>query len=132
MTYLKNLKRQHAWGDWTDEDYQKERDGVKADLEKLQLEKAEAEKAYSTCVEGVKDMEAIERIADQIHEHLVIGNGDALRRVYDALKLEITLTKEGVSIGALVPLETLDVVEKASPYYYLPELSGSLRSHVYQ
>ena len=120
-TYLKNLKRQHAWGDWTDEDYQKERDGVKSELEKLRLEKAEAEKAYSTCVEGVKDMEAIERIADQIHERLVIGDGDALRRVYDALKLEITLTNEGVSIGALVPLEDLDVAAIASPCYRLPK-----------
>jgi len=117
LTYLKNLKRQHAWGDWTDEDYQKERDAVKADLEKLQLERAEAEKAYSTCVEGVKDMEAIERIADQIHERLVIGDGDALRRVYDALKLEIRLTKEGVSIDALVPLEDLDVAAIASQCY---------------
>jgi len=120
-TYLKNLKRQHAWGDWTDEDYQKERDGVKAELGKLQLEKSEAEKAYSTCVEGVKDMEAIERIADQIHERLVIGDSNALRRVYDALKLEITLTNGGVSIGAMVPLDELDVVERASPCYYLPE-----------
>lgn len=113
-TYLENLKRQHAWGDWTDEDYKKERDKVKVELEKLQLEIAEAEEAHNNCIEGVRDMEAIERIADQIHERLVIGDVNALRRVYDALKLEMTLTKEGVSINALVPLEELDVVEQAS------------------
>ena len=32
LTYLHNLKRQHAWGDWTDEEYQHERDKARAEL----------------------------------------------------------------------------------------------------
>ena len=114
LTYLHNLKRQHAWGDWADEDYQRERDKAKVELERLQLEKAQAEKAYTTSIDGVKDMQAIEQVADQIHEHLLIGDMTALRQVYDALKLRVTLTREGLHISALVPLEHLDIAATAS------------------
>jgi len=114
LTYLHNLKRQHAWGDWTDEEYQQERDRTKIELERLQREKAEAENAYSTCIDGLRDMQALERMADQIHERLLIGKGNILRQVYDTLKLRVTLTRQGIGISALVPLEDFDVVETTS------------------
>jgi hypothetical protein len=122
LTYLHNLKRQHAWGDWTDEEYQQERDRTKIELERLQREKAEAENAYSTCIDGLRDMQALERMADQIHERLLIGKGNILRQVYDTLKLRVTLTRQGIGISALVPLEDFDVVETTSQCYYRQEL----------
>jgi len=38
LTVLHNLRRQHAWGDLTDDEYQSERDKIKDDLAKLQQE----------------------------------------------------------------------------------------------
>ena len=63
----------------------------------------------------------MERIADQISERLTTG-GKTLRRLYDAIRLKITLTEKGILISSLLPLGELDVVETASPHYYRQEL----------
>ena len=115
LSYLNNLKRQHAWGDWTDDEYQQERDKAMIELEGLQREKAEAENAYAACLGGFTDRRALERIADWIHEQLIVDDSKLLRQVYNALKLRVILTKQGIAVSALVPLEDFDVVATASP-----------------
>ena len=124
LTVLHNLRRQHAWGDLTDEEYQEERDKVKYELTRFQEEKAEVQRAYETRIDAERDAQTLERIADQINERLVTGDSDILRQVYDALRLKVTLSRKGVLISALVPLEELDVVERASQCYCPPKLSG--------
>lgn len=114
LTVLHNLRRQHAWGDLTDEEYQEERDKVKSDLTRSQREKEELQRSYETHIDLERDAEALERIADQINERLIIGDGEVLRRMYDALRLKVTLSDTGLLISALMPLEELDVVETAS------------------
>ncbi len=121
LTYLHNLKRQHAWGDWTDEEYLQERDKAMMELERLQSEKGETENAYAACLDGFTDRRVLERIADWIHEQLTVGDSKLLRQVYNALKLRVTLTKQGITVSALVPLEDFDVVATASRYYYRQE-----------
>ncbi len=121
LTVLHNLRRQHAWGDLTDEEYQEERDNVKGDLARLQQEKAEVQRAHETRINIDRDAQTLERIADQINERLVTDDGNILRQIYDALRLKVTLSGKGISIGALVPLEELDVVEAASLCYYPPK-----------
>jgi hypothetical protein len=114
LTYIHNLKRQHAWGDWADEDYLQERDKSLAEMERLQGEKTETENAYAACLDGLEDERLLESIAGWIQEQLAAGDSRLLRRVYNAIKLKVTLTDKGISISALVPLEDFEVAAATS------------------
>lgn len=43
LAVLENLKKQHAWGDWSDAEYCNERDKIRAEIEELEREHADAE-----------------------------------------------------------------------------------------
>lgn len=116
LTVLHNLRRQHAWGDLTDGEYQSERDKIKDDLAKLQQDREELQENYDSTIDMERDTRILDRLADQIGERLALNDVEALKRLYDTLKLKITLTSKGILFSSRIPLEELDVVEATSRY----------------
>jgi DNA invertase Pin-like site-specific DNA recombinase len=115
LTVLHNLRRQHAWGDLTDDEYQSERDKVKSDLAKLHRDKEDLQKSFDAAIDMERDTRILDRIADQISERLALNDIETLKRLYDTLKLKITLTAKAILFSSRIPLEELEVVEATSP-----------------
>ena len=124
LTVLHNLRRQHAWGDLTDDEYQGERDKIKNDLAKLQQDREELQKSFETTIDMERDAKILDRLADQIGERLALNDGEVLRRLYDTLKLKITLTAKAILFSSRIPLEELDVVQASSQRYSRLKTSG--------
>ncbi|MBU1992997.1 recombinase family protein [Patescibacteria group bacterium] len=116
LTVLHNLRRQHAWGDLTDDEYQSERDRIKDDLAKLQQDREELQESYEATIDMERDTRILDRLADQISERLALNDVEALKRLYDTLKLKITLTDKAILFSSRIPLEELEVVEATSLY----------------
>ncbi len=113
LAVLGNLKKQHAWGDWSDIEYCQERDKIRAEIEELEREHADAEEAYRSCLETESDVRKLEHTAAQINEKFVNAEGEVIRQLYNALRLKVVIG-EVISISTLVPLNDFAVVNSAS------------------
>ena len=113
LNALTNLKKQHAWGDWADAEYLRERDKVRADLERLQQERSEAKEAYRHCLESESDAKKLEHIAAKVHDKLINASGELVRQLYDVLKLKVTVG-EVIQISCLLPLDHFAVEDRPS------------------
>jgi len=90
---------------------------IKDDLAKLQQDREEMQESYEATIDMERDTRILDRLADQISERLALNDVEALKRLYDTLKLKITLTSKGILFNSRIPLEELDVVEATSRYY---------------